>query len=116
MKRNEGGEVKHMRGADWFIVGVRLIGVWFLAQSIVYVITFFDVFLDITPLQAGVRTPFTYLFYAFGETIMAVGLMVGAPRLANALFGPIQPDRPRFLDDGDEDFPPSIKREDESRR
>lgn len=93
-----------MNGSDWFTVGVRLIGVWYLAQSAVYVITFLDVYLEITPLQAGVKTPFVYLFYAFGNALITLSLLLGARLLAHSCFNQDVTKNPRFMDDGEDDF------------
>lgn len=100
-----------MKAAEWFIVGVRLIGVWLLVQAAIYVMTFVDVFFEMAPqVQGDMRSSSVYLFHAFAQAILSVCLLFGAPRLAKFFFR--EPEKPRYADDEDDELIRSVRRDD----
>ena len=77
-----------MRGHDWFIVGIRLLGAWFLGQSAIYLVTFLDLHLGMTPLpDARITNPDAYLLYVGGYLFVALAFLFGAGLLARLCYG-----------------------------
>jgi hypothetical protein len=103
-----------MKGLDWFIVGVRLLGVWFLAQAVMYGVTFLDVALGMTPLRGDVTTPNVYLLYGAGNLLLALFFLFGAEPVAGWCYGRARADRGkrRFVDEEEDEFSEQIVRRD----
>jgi hypothetical protein len=99
-----------MKAHELFVVGVRLLGVWFGAQSVIYALTFMDAALGISPLQVGVTTPYVYLLYASGNCALALILLIGAPLISALFYGDKK--RRYFEDHDQDDYPEAIHRED----
>jgi hypothetical protein len=106
-----------MKGPDWFIVGIRLLGAWFLAQSVIYAVSFLDLHLGITPLaDARITNHYAYLLYTTGYLFVALVFLVGAAYVARLCYGRMGADSDKrgVVNDGDYRFSRTNDRDDRS--
>jgi hypothetical protein len=75
-----------MRPSAWFIVGVRLFGVYLLIRALEEAIIFFQVRSDMLTLRQ--TAPAAYLFHGAVYFVVAGLLLFGAPSLAKLLHWP----------------------------
>lgn len=92
-----------MKAADWFTVGVRLVGVWFVAQSVLYAVSFLDVTYGFSTLRDGTLTPNAFLLYAAANLFLGLLLMLGAGLFTGLCYVDSQTENSpaRFMEDED---------------
>jgi hypothetical protein len=77
-----------MKASDWFGVGVRILGLWFLGHCVIYLASFLDLFLGITPLEdARVANSNAYLVYVVGYAFVGLVFVIGAGFLSRLFYG-----------------------------
>ncbi|HEY8668694.1 MAG TPA: hypothetical protein VIL86_18750 [Tepidisphaeraceae bacterium] len=68
-----------MKAKDWFLVGVRLFGVWMLLEGVAQTVVLLQAMLGLVTLQ---RTwPIAYIMHALVDFAIGVYLLQGAPLL-----------------------------------
>lgn len=111
-----------MHARDWFMVGARLFGLWFVYQAIVQ----FMHALESVVIRPAMATPYSndlspmtviYFLYGCAFLFMAAYLFFGTRHLASLCYGPELPETPLASPDdyyGDEDDYPEDEEEERS--
>ncbi len=88
-----------MKARDWFVVGVRLLGVWFLGQAALFALAHFDFELGWN-VHPNVANPSAYLLHAIGHLLIALLFLVGSSFLGRLFYGPeSEVDHRKFIDE-----------------
>jgi len=66
---------------EWFVLGIRLFGVWLLTRGVGYFASFIDFRFGLTG-TPGESSPNSYLYYAACELALAAYFLLGARHLA----------------------------------
>ncbi|MBX6315953.1 MAG: hypothetical protein IRY99_24020 [Isosphaeraceae bacterium] len=66
---------------DWFVLGIRLFGIWLITCSASYLMTFCDFRFGLVAVRELVN-PHGYLLYATSDLILALIFLRGAQRIA----------------------------------
>jgi hypothetical protein len=75
-----------MRGRDWFVVGIRLIGFWFLVKPLGYGASMLDI--AVNQLERPGATPLGgYLIYIIADLICGIVLVRFAEGIGNICYG-----------------------------
>jgi hypothetical protein len=69
---------------DWFIVGVRLMGAWWLAQTVIHIFFYLEARLLEGPSQSPASS---YLFGSAGYAVLALYFLLGTNHLARLTYG-----------------------------
>jgi hypothetical protein len=78
--RNSEGRIR-MDSREWFILGIRIFGIWLLTRGVGYFASFVDFRFGLTG-TSGELSPNSYLYYAACELALAAYFLVGARHLA----------------------------------
>src|SRR6056297_1996794 len=70
-----------MNPHEWFVLGIRLFGVWLLTKGVAYFASFVDFRFGLTG-TPGESSPNSYLYYAACELALAAYFLLGARHLA----------------------------------
>ena len=70
-----------MNPLEWFVLGIRLFGVWLLTKGVAYFATFVDLRFGLTG-TSGDTNPNSYLYYAAFDFALAAYFLLGARQLA----------------------------------
>lgn len=70
-----------MNPREWFVLGIRLFGLWSLMTGVGYAANFVDARLGLSQLPLGTK-PNGYLFYAACDFAIAAYFLFGARHLA----------------------------------
>lgn len=75
-----------MKPQDWFVLGVRLFGVWTLWSGASYVARWFDLRFVGTSWESDSPRATSYLIWAFAEFAVATYFLLGARHLAGICY------------------------------
>jgi hypothetical protein len=75
-----------MTSREWFVLGIRLFGLWLVTRGVAYVAMFADVKLHLNDVARGTN-PNGYLLYAAFDFAVAGYFLLGAHHLAGICDG-----------------------------
>ncbi|MHB8865660.1 MAG: hypothetical protein ACYC6N_25055 [Pirellulaceae bacterium] len=70
-----------MSPQEWFVLGIRLFGVWLLTKGVAYFASYVDLRFGLTGMS-GDTSPNSYLYYAGCDFALAAYFLLGARHLA----------------------------------